>query len=164
MEIILPQLGLFVWSLLIFVVFFLLLRKFAWGPIISGIKEREESISTSLKQAEKARSEMSSLTAQNERLLAEARVERDAMLKEARMQGDKMIADAKAAAATAAAKETEKAKAQIEAEKQAAIAVLKNQSGLWAVEMAEKLVRKELGSKEAKDALAKQLLADLNNN
>ena len=164
MDIILPQLGLFFWSAIIFVVFFFLLKKFAWGPIMAGIKEREESISQSLKQAEKARSEMSNLTAQNERLLAEARVERDNLLKEARAQGDKMIADAKAAAATAAAKETEKAKLQIEAEKQAAIALLKNQSGLWAVEMAEKLVRKELASKDAKDALAKQLLADLNNN
>lgn len=164
MEIILPQLGLFVWSAIIFVVFFFLLKKFAWGPIMAGIKEREESISQSLKQAEKARAEMSNLTAQNERLLSEARVERDNMLKEARMQGDKMIAEAKAAAAAAAAKETEKAKVQIEAEKQAAIAVLKNQAGLWAVEMAEKLVRKELASKDAKEALAKQLLADLNNN
>lgn len=164
MEIILPQLGLFFWSSVIFITFFFLLKKFAWGPILSGIKEREESISSSLQQAEKARAEMANLTAKNEQLLTEARIERDTMLKEARMLGDKMIAEAKTAAATAAAKETEKAKVAIEAEKHAAIAVLKNQSGLWAVEMAEKLVRKELASKGAKDALAQQLLADLSNN
>ncbi|MCS7074649.1 MAG: F0F1 ATP synthase subunit B, partial [Bacteroidia bacterium] len=57
MELVLPQFGLFFWTLIIFLTFFFLLKKFAWGPILAAIKEREQSIENSLQAAENARSE-----------------------------------------------------------------------------------------------------------
>lgn len=164
MEILAPQLGLFFWSLVVFLVFFFIMRKFAWGPIISGIKSREESITNSLAEAEKARDEMSNLKAENEKLLQEARKEREAMLKEAAQTRDSIVTKAREEAAAAAAKEMEKAKTQIDAEKNAALAELKQQAGFLAVEMAEKILRKELGSATEKAALASKLVAELSKN
>ena len=83
------------WTTLIFIIFFILLRKFAWKPILGAVKSREDSINTALQSAEAARREMQDLTATNERILQEARMERDAMLKEARETREKMIADSK---------------------------------------------------------------------
>ena len=90
-----PAFGTVVWSTIAFLVVLFLLRKMAWGPILTALKEREESIATALNEADKARSEMSALQADNERLLQEARAERDGMLREAREMADKLVADAK---------------------------------------------------------------------
>lgn len=162
--ILVPQFGLFFWSLVVFLIFFFIMRKFAWGPIMSGIKSREESIANSLAQAEKARAEMSNLKAENEKLLQEARKEREAMLKDAAQTRDSIVTKAREEAAAAAAKEMEKAKTQIDAEKNAALAELKHVAGYLAVEMAEKILRKELGSASEKSALASKLVAELGKN
>ncbi|MGB1577998.1 MAG: F0F1 ATP synthase subunit B, partial [Flavobacteriales bacterium] len=89
------------------------LRKFAWGPILSALKEREESIANALNEADRARSEMAALNADNERLLQEARGERDSMMREARDMADKLIADAKAKAKEEASRESESARQAI---------------------------------------------------
>lgn len=162
--ILVPQFGLFFWSLVVFLIFFFIMRKFAWGPIMNGLKEREDSITQSLQQAEKARADMANLQSENEKLLWEARQEREKMLKEAAQQRDQIIATARESAAAAGAKEMEKAKTQIEAEKNAAVAFIKNEAGILAVKMAEKILRKELGSAEEKSALANKLISELNNN
>ncbi len=120
------------WTSIIFLVFFLLMKKFAWKPILGAVKSREESINNALAAAETARKEMLNLKADNQRLLDEARAERDTMLKEAREIKEKMIADAKSEAQTQGAKMIEQAKAAIESEKNAAMAELKTQvSGLF---------------------------------
>ena len=75
--------GLFMWQTILFVGLLLLLRRFAWKPILKAVNEREEKIADSLVQAAKAREEMASLKAQNENLLKEARAERDALIKDA---------------------------------------------------------------------------------
>ena len=72
-----------------------MLRKFAWGPILKAVNDREEGIKDALDSAEKAKLEMANLKADNEKLLQEARNERDSMMKEARDIKSKMIADAK---------------------------------------------------------------------
>ena len=76
--------GLFFWQSLLFIALILLLKKFAWGPILTAVEEREDGITDALEAAEKAKAEMQALNADNERILAEARIERDALLKEAR--------------------------------------------------------------------------------
>lgn len=162
--ILVPQLGLFFWSLVVFLIFFFILRKFAWKPIISMLKEREESISQSLQQAEKAREEMAKLQADNEKLLNDARHEREKMLKEASQVRDEIIAKAKEEASSAAAKEMEKAKVQIESEKMAALITVKNEAGMMALQIAEKILRHELANGAEKEALAKKLVSELNNN
>lgn len=148
------------WTTIIFVVFFFLMAKFAWKPILGAVKGREESINNALAAAEKAKLEMQNLTASNERLLAEARAERDAMMKEAREIKEKMINDAKAEAQAQGEKMIAQAKAAIESEKNAVMSELKNQVSSLSIEIAEKVLKSELANTEAQTKLVVQLLGD----
>ncbi|WP_026725484.1 F0F1 ATP synthase subunit B [Flavobacterium sasangense] len=148
------------WTTLIFVVFFLLMRKFAWKPILGAVKGREDSINNALLAAENAKKEMLNLKSDNEKLLAEARAERDLMMKEAREIKEKMIADAKSEAQVQGAAMIESAKATIESEKNAAMAELKNQVSSLSLEIAETLLKEELSNKEAQTKLVEKMLGD----
>ena len=149
------------WTTLIFVVFFILLAKFAWKPILGAVKSREESINNALASAEAARREMQNLTADNERILQEARIERDTLLKEARDMRDKMVADSKQEAQVQGERIIEQAKAAIEAEKNAAMAELKSQVSSLSLEIAEKLLKEELSNKDAQTKLVERMLGDV---
>ncbi|MFN5772899.1 F0F1 ATP synthase subunit B, partial [Flavobacterium sp.] len=138
------EFGLFFWQVLIFVGLILLLKKFAWKPILDAVNEREEGIKNALQSAEQARQEMANLKSDNEKLLADARAERDTLLKEAREIKEKMINDAKADAQAQGEKMIAQAKAAIEGEKNAAMAELKSQVSALSLEIAEKLLRDEL--------------------
>jgi F-type H+-transporting ATPase subunit b len=155
------SLGLFFWQFLIFVGLIFLLKKFAWKPILDSVNEREEGIKNALLSAENAKKEMQNLKSDNEKLIAEARLERDAMMKEAREIKDKMINDAKTEAQVAGQKMIEQAKASIESEKNAALAELKSQVSSLSLEIAEKLLKDELSNKEAQTKLVVQLLGDV---
>lgn len=148
------------WTTLIFVVFFLLMRKFAWKPILGAVKGREDSINNALLAAENAKKDMLNLKSDNEKLLAEARAERDLMIKEAREIKEKMIADAKSEAQVQGAAMIESAKATIESEKNAAMAELKNQVSSLSLEIAETLLKGELSNKEAQIKLVEKMLGD----
>ncbi|MBT5213969.1 MAG: F0F1 ATP synthase subunit B, partial [Pelagibacteraceae bacterium] len=117
--------GLFFWQSLLFIALILLLKKFAWGPILTAVEEREDGIKNALEAAEKAKAEMQALNADNERILAEARIERDALLKEAREIKDGIVNDAKELANTEADKILTTAKDQINNEKMKAMTELK---------------------------------------
>jgi len=149
------------WTTIIFVIFFFLLAKFAWKPILGAVKSREESINNALASAEAARREMQNLTADNERILQEARMERDALLKEAREMKDKMIADSKHEAQLQGERMIEQAKAAIESEKNAAMAELKAQVSSLSLDIAEKLLKDELSNKEAQTKLVERMLGDV---
>ena len=149
------------WTTIIFVVFFILLRKFAWKPILTAVKGREDSINNALLSAENAKKEMMALKSDNQKLLDDARAERDAMIKEATAIKDKMIADAKSEAQTQGAKMIEQAKATIESEKNNAVAEIKNQVSSLSLEIAEKLLKEELSNKEAQTKLVEKMLADV---
>ena len=110
------SIGLFFWQSLVFILLLLVLRKFAWKPILNAVNEREEGIKKALDSAEKAKLEMQNLQADNQKLLKEARAEREAMLKEARDMKNKMIDDAKGEAQTQANKMIQQAQAAIESE------------------------------------------------
>jgi F-type H+-transporting ATPase subunit b len=149
------------WTTIVFIVFFLLLRKFAWKPILGAVKSREDSINTALESAEAARREMQDLTATNERILQEARMERDAMLKEAREMREKMIADSKADAIAEGDRMIEQAKAAIQAEKNAAMSELKVQVSTLSLDIAEKLLKTELSNKDSQKQLVEKMLGDV---
>jgi len=153
-----PALGTVVWSTIAFLVVMFLLRKMAWGPILTALKEREESIATALNEADKARSEMSALQADNERLLQEARAERDGMLREAREMADKLVADAKGKAKEEAAREAESAREAIATERKAAVAELKSEVAKLSVSIAEQLIRAELADAGKQEALVSKLI------
>ena len=149
------------WTTIIFFVFFILLRKFAWKPILGAVKGREESINNALASAEAARREMQNLTADNERILQEARIERDSLLKEAREMKEKIIADSKHEAQVQGEKMIAQAKAAIETEKNAAMAELKSQVSTLSLSIAEKLLKDELSNKEAQIKLVENMLGDV---
>ena len=149
------------WTTIIFIIFFILLRKFAWKPILGAVKSREESINSALASAEAARREMQNLTIENERILHEARIERDTLLKEAREMKDKMIADSKQEAQAEGQRIIAQAKAAIDAEKNAAMAELKSQVATLSLEIAEKLLKDELSNKDAQNRLVEKMLGDV---
>ena len=155
------SLGLFVWQTLLFVLLLLLLRKFAWKPILNAVNDREEGIKNALAEAEKAREEMQNINADNERILKEARAERDSMLKDAREIKDNMISEAKEEARAQANKMIEQAKTTIENEKLAAITDLKNQVADLSIDIAEKVVKKELATKGKQLELVEDMLGDI---
>lgn len=152
--------GLFFWQSLIFIGLILLLKKFAWKPILDAVNEREEGIKNALLSAENARNEMKNLQSDNQRILQEARMERDAMLKDASEMKQKMIADSKTEAQAVGLKMIEQAKTAIEAEKNAAMAELKSQVSNLSIEIAEKILKDELSNKETQVKLVEKMLGD----
>ncbi len=153
--------GLFFWQVILFVGLIILLRIFAWKPILGSINDREQGIKDALASAEAARKEMHNLQADNQRILQEARLERDAMMKEAREIKEKMIADARHEAQVQGDKMIAQAKAAIESEKNAAMAELKAQVSGLSLEIAEKLLKNELSNREAQTALVEKMLGEV---
>ncbi|GGF46631.1 F0F1 ATP synthase subunit B [Echinicola rosea] len=161
MDLIIPGSGLIIWQIIGFGILLIILGKFAWKPILSALDERETAIEGALKAAENARNEMANLKAENEKLLQEARLERDHILKSANETSAKMIDEAKEEASKAGAKMIEDAKAVIETEKKAALSEVKNQVATLALEVTEKLLRKNLESDKAQKALVEEFVKDL---
>jgi F-type H+-transporting ATPase subunit b len=154
------SLGLFFWQSMIFIGLLFLLRKYAWGPILSAVNERETSIKDALASAEAARTEMESLQSDNQRILKEARAEKEAMLKEARSTRAELINTAKEDAQAEADKILTQAQEAIQNEKRAAINELREQVGLIAMDIAEKVLQKELENKDKQVQLIDQLIQD----
>ena len=152
--------GLFFWQLLIFIFLVLLLKKFAWKPILETVNERESSIKNAMSEAEKARNEMASIQESNQKVLKEARSEREALLKEARVTSGEMIALAKTNAQTEANKIIAQAQEAIKNEKRAAVNELKNQVAQISLEIAEKIIETELDNKDKQAQLVDKLLKD----
>lgn len=152
MELLTPGSGLIIWQAIIFILLFIILSAFAWKPILKSLKERETSIQDALDTADNARAEMAKLTADNERLLKEAREERDRMLREAREVANRLKEEAQGDAKKAADKIIDDARASINIEKQAAMKELKIQVAMFSLQVAEKLMKKNLsGDKEQKE-------------
>lgn len=161
MDLLLPHLGLIVWTVLAFLIVLFILKKFAWKPILKGLNDREKNIADSIATAEKVRFEMSQLKSENEALLVAAREERGMMLKEAKEIKDKMINDAKEEAKVQAAKIITDANASIQNQKMAALTDIKNQVGKMVIEVSEKVLRKELSSKSEQENYIKQLAEEI---
>ena len=153
-----PAWGTVIWASIAFIAVLLLLRRFAWGPIMTALNDREASIAGALNEAEKVRKEMADLAASNENLLKEARAERDRMMREARDMADQMVADAKGKAREAADKEIATAKEAIAIERKTAVAELKAEVGNLSIEIAERLLREKLESTEDQKALVNRLI------
>ena len=156
-----PDYGTIFWMLIIFGIVMLILKKFAWGPILKAMKDREKSISDDLNSAEKARTEVAGLKASNDQIIAEARKEKEIILKEANEIKDKIIAEARNKANAEAQKSIDIAKQQINAEKSAAINEIKQQVAELSVMIAEKVIRKQLDNQKDQEKLVEDLLKDL---
>ncbi len=156
MELVTPGIGLIFWMTLTFLVLLWILGKFAWKPILSMLKERETTIQEALDMAEKTKEEMKKLSSDHQKILKEAQDERNKILIEARQIKDSIIDEAKSKAAEEGVKIIEAAKKTIDYEKMAAVTELKNQLATFSIEIAEKILQKELSKdKEQKDLLNK---------
>jgi F-type H+-transporting ATPase subunit b len=161
MDLITPGTGLIFWQLFGFLGLLFILIKFAWKPMLAALDERESSIENALKSAETARNEMANLKAENEKLLAEARLERDIILKKAQEASVRMIDEAKENAIKAGVQMIANAKAVIETEKKAALADIKTQVSSLSLEITEKLLRKNLSDVKAQKELVDGFLNEL---
>ena len=161
-----PAIGTVIWTTLIFSLFFLLLAKFAWKPILSMVKERDETIKNSLEAAERAKEEMLQLQSDNEAILRKAREEREAILKDARDVRDKLIAEAKGKAEEETGKMIEKAKTDIESEKRKALSEINEQVASLSIDIASKLLCEQLSKTAEQEKLIENYLKeiDLNKN
>lgn len=161
MSLLTPHLGFFIWTLIAFIVVLLLLKKFAWKPILKSLNERESNIASSIATAEKVKAEMAQMKSENEALLAAAREERAQLLKEARDTKDKMINEAKEQAKVEANKIITEAQVAINAQKMAALTDVKNQVGKLVIEVSEKVLRRELAGKESQEAHIRGLVDEV---
>lgn len=161
MELVTPDIGLLFWMTLTFLIVLFLLSKFAWKPITQMLRERDKSIEDALAQADKAKAEMAKLNADNERLIKEAQVERDNILKAAREAKEQMIAEAKGKAKEESDKLVAAARESIENERKAAITEIKNQVALLSLEIAEKLIKKDLSTDANQKALNEKLIQEI---
>ena len=161
MDLLIPSFGLIIWTLLAFLIVFFILKKFAWKPILNSLQQRETSIADSLSTAERVRAEMAQLKSENEALLAKAREERGHILKEARDTKEKIINEAKEEAKIVANKIITDAQAAIEQQKMAALTDVKNQVGMLVIEVAEKVLRRELNDKSQQEKYIKQLAEEV---
>lgn len=157
MKLLTPDPGLLLWTLLAFLIVFFILKKYAWPAIIKGLKEREEGIASSLATAEKVKAEMAQLKNENEALMAKAREDRAIMMREAKEATNKMIAEAKDKAKSEYDRIIADAQSAIQQQKNAALTDVKNQVGNLVIEVAEKVLRKELANKSEQEKYIQQL-------
>lgn len=160
MDLITPNPGLIVWMIIIFGVLFFLLSKFAWKPILSSLKERNENIDSALKMAEETRAEMAKLKSNNEAEKAEARKERDLIIKQAKEASERLIVEAKSKAISESAKIMNDAREAIKQERVAMTAQIKEDMVKFSIEIAERVIRRELADKKSQQIFVSELISD----
>ena len=161
MDLVTPDIGLIIWQTVVFLIVFAILALKVWKPITEALKSRDGFIRDSLQSAETAKEEMKQLTAENEYLLKEARIERDHMLKDAAKIAAEIKEAAKEETSKISTKMIEDAKAVIEIEKKAALTDVKNLVAALSIDIAEKVLRKSLEDKKSQEALVKDLIKDI---
>jgi F-type H+-transporting ATPase subunit b len=161
MDLVSPSFGLLFWTGITFCLLLLVLAKFVWKPVLSAVNARSQKIDEALLEAEKARQEMKTLQAENERILKEARAERDAILKEAKEVGLKMIEESRDKAKTEGQKLIESAKQAINNERNSAIADMKAQIATFSVDIAESLVKESLAADDKQKSLVSKMVQDI---
>ena len=154
---VLPDIGLVFWNTIAFLVLLIVLGKFAWKPMLKAIAERESGIEEALLRADKMKAEIAAMQNENEALLAKAREERAGMIKDAKETADKMVSDAKDKAKQEYERIISDAQLAITQQKNAALTQVKNQVGTLVVEVAEKILRKELSNKAEQESYIQQI-------
>lgn len=159
-----PAPGLAFWSVLIFLAFWFLVGKYAFGPIVQSLAKRENDIQHALDSAKVAREEISNMKADNQKLLIKAQEERNQILQEAKDMKNQIINEAKDKAKLEASKIISTAKNEIDNQTKVAVQEAKSKIGGMAIEIAEKLVMKELKGNSEHQTFVTGLVKDLNLN
>lgn len=154
---VLPDIGLVFWNTIAFLLLLVVLGKFAWKPILKAISDREQGIEEALAKADKMKADITAMQNENEALLAKAREERATLIKDAKEASEKMVADAKEKAKSEYERIVADAQVAITQQKNAALTEVKNQVGTLVVEVAEKVLRRELSNKAEQETYIKQI-------
>lgn len=157
-----PDFGLIFWTVLIFLVLYAFLAKVAWKPIQNALTKRNDEIQDSIDEARRVKDQMAQLKEDNAKLLAEAREESTRIVADAEAFAKKRKDDAVAEAKAAAKKVAEGAQRDIANMRDAAMADLKKEVGLMAMDIAEKVIRKDLKSDSSQTQLVNELVKNLN--
>jgi len=158
---VLPDIGLVFWNTIAFLVLLIVLGKFAWKPMLKAINERESGIEEALLKADKMKAEITAMQNENEALLAKAREERATIIKEAKEASEKMVNEAKDKAKSEYERIISDAQAAIAQQKNAAMVDVKNQVGAFVINVAEKVLRKELSNKADQESYIKQIAEEV---
>jgi F-type H+-transporting ATPase subunit b len=164
MELFTPEVGLIFWMLIAFGIVFFILAKYAWPAIIKGVEERKAFIDNSLAAAKAANERLAGIQEESERILKQTRDQELQLLKDARDMQSKIIADAKNQAAVEAEKLITEAKAAIEKEKDTAIRDIQNRIADLSLNIAEKILRKNLDNPPAQQELVQKLIKEAQKN
>lgn len=156
-----PDLGLLFWMLLAFLVVFFVLAKYGFPAIVNMVDERKKYIDDSLRKAHEASERLENIKQEGEAILQEAREKQAQMLKEAAETRDAIVENAQEKAREECARLLTEAKAEIEQQKQAAIADIRKQVATLSVEIAEKVLREKLQSDQAQMDLIDRMLDDV---
>ncbi|MHB1921605.1 MAG: F0F1 ATP synthase subunit B [Chitinophagaceae bacterium] len=161
MDLLHADFGLIFWTTVVFLIVFFILKKFAWKPILQMLDEREKGIADSIATAERIKAEMSQMKSEHEQVLQEAKAERGRILKEAKDIKDQIIAAARDQAKIEARKIIDDAQIAINNQKMAALTEVKNQVGNLVIEVAEKILRRELSNKGEQQNYIRQMAEEI---
>ncbi len=164
MELVTPGIGLLFWMLLSFSIVLFILKKYAWKPILKTLKDREDSITEALSSADKAREEMANLNAENEKIIAEANEERKRIVAEAQAHNKEIMSKAKSEAQVEADKIIESARETIQHEKNVALKEIKDLMADLSIDVAKKVLERELSDEAKQREYVESILNDVNLN
>ena len=158
MELITPDFGLFFWMVISFGILLFILKKYAWKPILSALKERERTIQERLDIAKKAKKELAEIEFGNEKIIALAKMERANILKEAQNKKKEIIEEARKDARKQADKIMEENHKKIQSQKEEAMEDIKNQISALSIDIAEKILKQKLAEDKAQKEYIKELV------
>ena len=164
MDLVKPDIGLLFWMTTCFILLLLLMRKFAWGPILKALNEREQGIQAALNEAEDARKEISEATSKVAQILEEGRAKKEALIKAVKEELLEYKAEQKDKINTQIESQLESARQEIIQQKRAAVDELKNKVAELSIEIAEKIIKKELEDEGQQNQLIKDSIENLDLN
>ena len=159
-----PDLGLLFWMLVSFGIVFFILAKYGFPIIVKMVDERKAFIDKSLEAAKAANERLAGIQEESEWLLKQTRDEEMRILKEAKEAKNKIIAEAKEQAAVEAGKLVAEAKRAIQKEKDLAIRDIQNRIADLSINIAEKVLRKNLDNSTAQRELVEKLIDEAQKN
>ena len=149
--------GLYIWTIITFLLLFYVLAKFAWKPLLGMLEERENLIKTSLNDAETARKELEKINLESEAIITKARTDAQSILSDGKAAAEKIKDDTVVKAKEEANKIKEEAKLQIKAEKDKAISDIKKEVVDLSISVAEKLINKNISEQDNSSLIEESL-------
>ncbi|MBF25029.1 MAG: ATP synthase F0 subunit B [Flavobacteriales bacterium] len=164
MELVKPDIGLLFWMTTCFILLLFIMKKFAWGPILNALNEREAGIQKSLDEAEIAKKQVEDAVSKVEKILEEGRVEKENIIKIAQQELVDYKLEQQSKINAQISSQLVIAKEEIIQQKRAAVDELKNKVAELSIEIAEKIIKKELENKEQHNQLIKESVETLDFN